>query len=208
MARATSPRCCNSNDERDRRAVTEVDQPRALTGGLRPLLLDQFAAEDLAGGRFRNRRDKLDFADFLVRRNPLFDEAHELFRARFLALAEEDEGLRHLARLGVALRDTGRVHDGGVLHEERLELGRGDLIALVLDHFLLAIEDSDITFLVALDDVARPNPAAAGQWFGRIPRPLPGALHHLRAERQQLAYLADTKLTPVIESDNLLDRVG
>ena len=95
-----------------------------------------------------------------------------------------------------------------MLHEERLELGRGDLIAFVLDHFLLAIEDSDITFLVALDDVARPNPAAAGQCFGRILRPLPVALHHLRAESQQLAYLADTKLTPVIESDNLLDRVG
>ena len=52
-----------------------------LGGGLRPLRLDQLAAQDLPRGSLRYRLHELDLAHLLVGRHALLDKAHELVGA-------------------------------------------------------------------------------------------------------------------------------
>src|SRR5690242_349534 len=88
----------------NRQAEGSTHFPRTLT-------LDEEAAENLARGRFRYLRDELDAPDLLVRRDVRRDEAHHLRLGQAVTFLDDDESLRHLARLVVRARDDRRVGD-------------------------------------------------------------------------------------------------
>ena len=92
--------------------------------------------------------DELHPAHLLVRRDPRGDEGHQLL-GRGLGL-EDDERLRHLAGLLVGAGDDGGVGDRRVGEQHRLQLGRGDLVALVLDQLLEPVDHGEPAVLVGV----------------------------------------------------------
>src|SRR3990172_7134636 len=106
-----------------------------LPFALRPLLVHQLAAQDLARERLRDRLHELQLAHLLVGSHPVGDELHDLLGGGLLGGPEDDERLGDLAAVDVRLRDHGGVGDGGGLHGQRPQLGRRHLVAPVL--FLL-----------------------------------------------------------------------
>ena len=72
---------------------------------------------------------------------------------------QHDERRWDLARLLVGDADHGGVGDRRVGEEHRLELGRRDLEALVLDQLLDPVDDRHVTVLVDVADVAGVQPA-------------------------------------------------
>ena len=94
-----------------------------------------------------------------------------------------------------------------MLHQQRLQLGRRDLVALVLDHLFLAVVDADVAIGVRRHDVAGAQPAVGGHRLGRGFRLVPVAEHHLRAVDEQLADLAVHQLFAGVEADDLFERV-
>src|SRR5438105_7284088 len=102
-----------------------------LLRGSRPFPIDELATKDLARRIPWNGVDELDLADLLVRRDALGDERRNFVQVD-VRVARDDERLRHFARFDVRLRDDSCVADTGMFHQNRLELGGRDLIALVL----------------------------------------------------------------------------
>ena len=170
------------------------------------LPLDEHPAQDLAGGRLRDRVDELQPADLLVGRDPLGDEGHQLL-GRGLAL-EHDERLRHLAGFLVRAGDDGHVGDGRVGEQERLQLGRGDLVALVLDQLLEPVDDGEQAVLVGEADVAGVQPAlGVDRLRGRLGL-VEVALHDLRPAQADLAALARGEGGSGRDVDDLVLRAG
>ena len=135
--------------------IDDSSQTRTQHGGA--LALDQHAAQDLAGGRLRDLVDELQPPHLLVRRDARGDEGHQLLRRRLAS--EHDERLRHLAGLLVRAGDDGGVGDRRVGEQDRFQLGRGDLVRLVLDQLLEPVDDVKSAVLVGEPEVAGVQPA-------------------------------------------------
>ena len=106
----------------------------------------------------------------LVGRDPRRDERHQFLRGG--AFVKDDERLRHLAGLVVWTGNDGDVGDRRVGEQDRLQLGRGDLMPLVLDQLLEPVDDGEVALRVGAADVARviqPSAsiaaAVASGWF-------------------------------------------
>src|SRR5260370_17481076 len=70
------------------------------------------------------------------------------------------------------LRDDRRVSNGGMLEQQRFDLGRGNTEPLVLDHFFFAISDRHIPFFIAPANISPVEPSIP-QRFGGCFRRLP-----------------------------------
>jgi hypothetical protein len=93
---------------------------------------------------------------------------------------------RHLPGLWV-----GPGHHGGVGHrrvgaQQRLQLGRGHLGALVLDELLEPVDHEQVAVGVDVAEVAGAQPAAGSEGGRRRLRPVAVAAHHLGAAHPQL----------------------
>mmetsp|Transcript_20303 Transcript_20303/g.28547 ORF Transcript_20303/g.28547 Transcript_20303/m.28547 type:complete len:230 (-) Transcript_20303:289-978(-) len=117
------------------------------------LSVSQDSAQDLSTGAFRDLVDELHQADLLVRRHPLRNVPHDVVGGEGVVLLH-DEGLGQL--IGLLIRDAndGGVGDLCVPEEERLQLRGGDLVALVLDELLEAVDDEEVAVFVHQRDVA------------------------------------------------------
>jgi hypothetical protein len=73
--------------------------------------------------------------------------------------AGHDGRLGDLARLLVGDADHGGVGDRGVGEQHALQFGGGDLVALVLDELLDAVDDSHRALVIDARDVAGVQPA-------------------------------------------------
>jgi hypothetical protein len=93
-------------------------------------------------GRLRDLVDELDDPDLLVARDVAGHVRLELLGGPRRRVGH-DEGLGQLARLVVGHADDRDVGDLRVGDEQRLELGRRHLEALVLDELLDAVDDRD-----------------------------------------------------------------
>ena len=90
-----------------------------------------------------DRVDKLVAAHALVGRHAL-GQVREHFgrdRVRVVVALRDEKGLWHLAGLEVGAGDHGRVGDERMRHQRGLELGWGNVEALVLDELLEAVDD-------------------------------------------------------------------
>src|SRR5699024_2932596 len=131
----------------------------ALEGDLR-----QLAAQDLAGGVLRDGINELHRANLLVRCHAVGDPAHELLCPQLRALTLDDERARDLQ--AVALRaDDADVCDVRMGEQQALQFGRRDLIALVLDDLLGAVNDAQPAILSELGDVTGTPPPASNHSF-------------------------------------------
>ena len=96
------------------------------------------------------------------------------------------------------LRDDGGIGDGGVGDEHGLELGGGDLEALVLDELLEPVHDEDLVVVVDEADVASVQPPVlVDRLLGRL-RVVQVSCTYAHATRQEPA---TSQLRP---SQNLL----
>jgi hypothetical protein len=126
-----------------------------------------------------------------VRREPAGHVVHDLLLGDLRARRADDERLGQLLAAGlVAHADDGGVGDLRVADEHGLELGRGHLVALVLDQLLDAVDHGVAAVLVDDRDVAGVQPALVVEGVGGGGRVVQVALHHLRAAHPQLAALA------------------
>src|SRR5262249_61633232 len=107
-------------------------------------------------------------------------------------MSRYDEGLRRLARIRIRHAGDAAIGYVGVLQQNCFELSRRDAEALVLDHFLLALDDVDVALVVHPADVACVKPAVAqgpGGFFRRVPI----TPHDLWASHDDLTDLARTQ---------------
>ena len=102
----------------------------------------QLVPQDLAASRRRDLIDELHDPDLLVRRDALGDEAQHLVGSEAMAVLLDHIGLGELVTVGVRDAYDCRVGNARVSEQERLELGWGHLVALVLDEFLRAADDA------------------------------------------------------------------
>ena len=72
-----------------------------------------------------------------------------------MTLADDNKALGQLACLVVGYTDNGRVHNGGMLHEQRLNLGGCDTKAFVFDHLFLTVNDEGIAIGIDMTDITR-----------------------------------------------------
>ena len=105
------------------------------------LLLDKKPAQDLARGRLGDLVNELDTTDPLVRRNPLGQPASQLVGG--CAAAKDNECLRHLAGYLVRAPHDGCITNRWMGQQNTLQLGGGDLEALVLDQLLDPARDPE-----------------------------------------------------------------
>ena len=98
-----------------------------------------------------------------------------------------------LARLVVGQPDHGGVGDCGVGEQQRLELGRRHLEALVLDELLEPVDDEEVAVGVDVADVAGVQPAVVVDRVRRRRSLFEVALHHLRAAHPHLAVFVDAE---------------
>ena len=89
----------------------------------------------------------------------LGDEALISSAVGLLARLEHHVAGGDLAGLLVGQADDGGVRDGGVGEQQRLQLGRRHLEALVLDELLEPVDDEQVAVVVDVADVAGVQPA-------------------------------------------------
>src|SRR5439155_20878400 len=130
----------------------------------------------------------------------------ELLRRGLGVRAQLDESLRDLARLFVGLSDDSGVGDRRMLAEDRLDLGRPDAESLVLDELFLAIDDEDVSLVVAPADVPGVEPPVADD-VRRVLRFVPVALHHLWPANADLADLAVGSVFVPVSRSTILSSV-
>ena len=106
---------------------------------------------------------------------------------------QHDEGGRDLAGLVVGEADHRGVGDLRVGEQQRLELGRRHLEALVLDELLEPVDDEQVPVGVDVADVAGVQPAVGVDRVGRGLRVVEVALHHLRTPDPDLAVGVDAE---------------
>src|SRR5579862_7037380 len=169
--------------------------------------LSKFAAEDLAGGGFWDGVDEVDFARLLVVGEAVGDEGAE-FLFHFLAVdesvAEGDEGDWDLACLGTGTANHAAFFHRGMFEQNGFDLSGGDGEALVLNHFLTAINDAVKTFAVARDDVARPEPSIAKNCRRGL-RFFPVAEHELWSAHDEFAGMAGWRFGQIVGSVGGID---
>src|SRR6059058_4449302 len=124
----------------------------------------QLATQDLAGCRHRDLIDATNLAELLVRNDAFVDEREHLIRVG--VVLQYDERNRELARRQVALADDGCVGHARMLEEDLFEVARIDVVALVDQHVLLAVDDGQIAVFVDDTDVTRAQPAVAVEHLG------------------------------------------
>src|SRR5699024_150082 len=156
----------------------------ALEGDLR-----QLAAQGLAGCVFRDGINELHGADLLVWGHAVGDPAHELLCPQLGALTSYDECARDLQAIALRADDTD-VCDIRVGKQKAFQLGRRDVIALVLNYFLGAVNDSQPAIFSEVGDVAGTQPTAFDESFGVGLLVVQVALHYLRAAHENFAGLA------------------
>src|SRR3990170_3812161 len=124
-----------------------------------PLPVDELPTQDLPRRRSGHGLDDLDLPPLLEGRYPRLDEGHQLLRAHLGPGPQHHESLGDLSHLRRVLRYYRRFRDRRVLRKHLLQLHRRDLVALVLDNLLLAVDDVDIALLVGPHQVAGAEPA-------------------------------------------------
>ncbi len=70
-------------------------------------------------------------------------------RLGFAFVLQNYDGLRHFARFFIRIRNYRRVRNARMCQQYRFELGGRDLKTFVLDQFLSAIDDVEMTIFVA-----------------------------------------------------------
>ena len=90
----------------------------------------------------------------------------------------------------------------------RLQLGRGDLVALVLDQLLQPVDDREVAVVVGIRRVAGVQPALGVDRCGGRLGLVEIALHHLRAAHPELARLARSEFGAGCRIDDFALRVG
>ena len=118
----------------------------------RALSLHQRPAQDLARRRLWKSVHELDAADLLVWRYSFGHESHQVVGG--CLRSGDHERLWNLAGRVMGAGDHGCVGHGRVGAEDRLQLGRGHLIGLVLDDLLHAVDEVKVAVLVGVADVA------------------------------------------------------
>jgi hypothetical protein len=116
------------------------------------LLLDKKPAQDLARGGLGDLVNELDTTDPLVWRNPLGKPANQLVGG--CATAKDNECLRYLASYLIRAPYDGCISYRWMGQQNTLQLGGGDLEALVLDQLLQAVDDEELVVIVDMPDVA------------------------------------------------------
>src|SRR5262249_36055524 len=157
-----------------------------------PPQLPQHPTQNLSRRGPRNRVNHFEVANLLVAGHALSDEARQRIEINRSTLSRHEEGLRRLARIRMRHAGAGASSNVGVLEQHGFEFSRRDAEALVLDHFLLALDDVDVSLVVHPADVARVKPAVAqgpGGFFRRVPI----SPHDLRAAHDDLTDLARTQ---------------
>jgi hypothetical protein len=157
----------------------------------------------LPGRGLRDRVRELDAAQLLVGRHPRRDELAQLLDVELRVVGRGDERLRHLAGLLVRAGDDRRVRHRRVLEDHGLELGGGDLEALVLDELLEAVDEVEPRVLVGVADVAGAQPPVVVERASRRLVVAEVPAHHLRAADPHLAVLARPELGAVEEVHDL-----
>src|SRR5262245_8300857 len=149
-------------------------------------LRDQLRAQHLAVVRAWQARNEADRPWLLVAGKPRPAMFHQL------ALGDRHAGLGHhegghgFAPLGVGQADHRHLGDGGMQHDDVLDLLRDDGAAPGSDHLLEPADDVEIAAVVELADVAGMQPAAAEcRAGGRLVAPI--ARRHVAAADQHLA---------------------
>src|SRR5256714_13487517 len=149
--------------------------------------LDEQPAKDLARRGPRDAVGELDLTHPLVASHALGHPRHQLLRR--CRGRQHDEGLGHLPGQRVVLADDGRVRHRGVGQQDGLELGGGNLVALVLDQFLDPVGHVEPPVLAGRDDVASVQPSVSVDGGrGRL-RITEVPAHRARRADQQLARL-------------------
>ena len=125
-----------------------------------------------------------------MRRDVLGDELHHGLLVELRAVLQHDERLRDLAGLLVEGGDDRGIRDLGMRQQQRLELGRRHLVALVLDELLEAVDDLELAVVVHLRDVAGVQEAVVVDGLvGRVVL-AQVAEHDVRTAHPELAGLA------------------
>ena len=133
------------------------------------------------------------------------DEGHQLLRRR-LAL-RHDERLRHLAGRLVGAGDHRGVGDRGVGEQDRLQFGRGDLVALVLDQLLEPVDDREPAVRVGNAEVAGVQPPLGVDRLRRGLGPVEVALHDERPAHADLARSVPAARSSPVATSTILHSV-
>src|SRR5438874_4374251 len=123
----------------------------------------QLEALDLAGGRLRQLADELDPARIFVGRDLVLHEGLQLVgeaRAGARRLLEDDESLGLHEPVGVLVAHHGRLEDGRMLDERRLDLHGRDPDAADLEHVVGTAREPEEAVGVLPVLVARLDPRA------------------------------------------------
>src|SRR3989442_1188603 len=120
----------------------------------------QLAPEHLAAGVPRQRRDEHDGRRLLVAGEVRPAMRDQLRLARRGAGCEHDEREGRLDPARVGHPDDRSVRDVGMLEQRALDLRRVDVLAAGDDQVLLAVDDVEVSLVVAPREVAAVEPAA------------------------------------------------
>ena len=173
--------------------------PSACPGSASALRLGpvlQFAAQDLADRRARQRLAELDMTRRLVAGEMLAAVGDDLGVGDGGVLAH-DHDLDRLAGLGVRHAERADLMHARVGHHHVLDLVRIDVEAGDENHVLLPVDDEEIAALVDPGDVAGLQVAVRGHHMGRLVRLHPVAGHHLRSLDAKLARLSHRRVAPL-----------
>jgi hypothetical protein len=109
-----------------------------------------------------------DGAQALVRRDPPGDPGGQLPGVGGGARPWHHHRDRHLAVVRVGAAEDGGVGDRRVAGEQRLQLGRGDLVPADLDELLEPVDDDHVAVAVDQAQVAGGQPAVGVDRHGRL----------------------------------------
>ena len=171
-------------------AMVAIESPLrpGLVSNERPLPFDKDPAQDLARGRFGDLVDELQVADLLVGGDACRDIGHEFLGRGFVL--QHDERFRHLTSLLVRAGDHGRVGDGRMAQQDRLQFSGSDLEGLVLDELLEPVDDREPTVGVGDTDIAGVQPPFGVDRLCSRVGLVQVALHDERAAQADLSRLA------------------
>ena len=118
----------------------------------------------------------------------------------------DDEADRYLTGFVVGDADHRSVGHRRVGEQERLELGRWDLEALVLDELLEPVDDEEVSLVVDVADVAGVEPSVVVDGVRGRGRVVQVARHHLRTAHPDLAVQIDADRLAVLRVDDAASR--
>src|SRR6516164_6659476 len=131
-------------------------------------------------------------ADLFVTCDSLGDETRELIDIYRLTWIRDYESFGDFARLRIGHAQDGAISHARMFEQHSLELGRSNAEALVLDHFLLAIDYVEIAVVIDPSDVSCIQPSVA-QNTGGLFRCIPVSPHNLRTANDNFADFRGTQ---------------